>query len=151
MPSRFVRAAVPATLALAAAGCATERDFALDRAITSVHEAAQSRITGIGSAVSQGSDRDSLVAAHGPEIFASRPLEGGFELDMVLYSHGEAGGGWTYEQVKVRTCVRVLVRRDRSPAAEASALECPPGLPAQVDGYGDIDQTVEFDPKKASR
>ncbi|WP_330272531.1 hypothetical protein OG205_37345 [Lentzea sp. NBC_00516] len=144
-------AAVLATLACTAAGCVTERDFALDRAITSVHEMVESDLTGIGSAVSQGSDRDRLVAAHGPKIFDSRPLDGGFELDMVVYGHGEAGGGWTYEQVKVRTCVRVLVRRDRSPAAEASALECPPGLPTRVDGYGDIDQTVEFDPKTASR
>jgi hypothetical protein len=149
-------AAVLVAIASGTTACASERDRALDYATTVVQKEIDDSLSSIEWSVSDGLDRESVVdsikRSRPTAIFAGRSIEGGFELDMVVHGRGEAGGGWSYTDVWARACVRVSIRHDRSPAVDAAALACPlPLSPGETGDHGAYNETVEYEPKTASR
>ncbi|MER5261049.1 hypothetical protein ABTZ99_03050 [Actinosynnema sp. NPDC002837] len=141
---------VVAAVAATTAGCASEADQAFDYATRHARDDAErgrdrvegtvrrTRGQGPGAALAEA------VAGDPDRVFGSRTTPTGFELDVVYYGQGQAGGGWTAESRSVRLCVRFTARLDPEPVVEAADVECAASLPSAAPGFGTFDRTVRL-------
>ncbi|WP_394615536.1 hypothetical protein JNUCC0626_38235 [Lentzea sp. JNUCC 0626] len=138
---------------LSGVSCSPERNRAEDYATKTVEGQLDGAAGRIEWAVQGGADMATVDAAAGMphSVFGRRPIEGGFELDVVFRARGEAGGGWTYTTAWARSCVRYSVYPGPSPVVDAAALDCPHPLAPGEHGYGQDNVTVEYEPTTAPR
>jgi hypothetical protein len=143
----MVLTVVLAALAAGTTACGTSpKDISFERATKEIREEAAELRDHFNGALLDGNTEQEIVGPLGPQRELGRRTTGdGFEVDAVLYSHAEAGGGGTYESVTVRLCVRYVVHQRPSPKVDLLDLDCPSSLPNTVEGYGEIDRTVRLD------
>ncbi|KJK47943.1 hypothetical protein UK23_18670 [Lentzea aerocolonigenes] len=146
MTNWTVLTVVLAALAAGTTACGpSPTDISFERATDQVREQAAKLRDSINHAVADGQDETQIVLPLTADQELGRRRTGdGFEIDAVLYDHAEAGGGGTYQQAKVRLCVRYTTHQRPSPKVDLSDLDCPSTLPDTVDGYGRIDRTVRL-------
>ncbi|MDX8029796.1 hypothetical protein SK803_06210 [Lentzea sp. BCCO 10_0856] len=132
------------TLVLSTAACASTQEQAFEFAVADARSAVDEGRGKLEKAVTGGQGVEAADAAtFGPhQVFDSRTVEGGFEVDAVYYGTGRAGSAGTYEGTAVRICVRFQIHPGRSPQIEASDTECSPALPTTIPYYGTVTRTV---------
>ncbi|MDX8049354.1 hypothetical protein SK571_08175 [Lentzea sp. BCCO 10_0798] len=146
MTTRIVLTVVLAALAAGTTACGpSPTEVSSERATDQVRALAANLRDSIGHAVADGQDETQVVLPlEQHQELGRKRTQDGFEIDVVLYDHAEAGGGGTYVKTIVRLCVRYVVHQRPSPKVDLSDLDCPSSLPNTVEGYGEIDRTVRL-------
>lgn len=132
------RAKETATQNVRAEAVVTQEQFVVQlRQAAEQHQSVADITTALRSTFDQSPHRDVLDVKVGSHRAA--------RLEVVLYGHGEAGGGLSYESANVRLCVAMTGQVAVNATAELHDLSCPDDTPAPGPGTGSIDETVKLD------
>ncbi|USX50162.1 hypothetical protein [Lentzea sp. HUAS12] len=148
MSTRLIAAAVLSALVLSTAACKSTAEQAFEFAVADARSAAEQGRQELEKVANRGGNVEAgaRAAIFGPHtVFASRNVEGGFEIDAVYYGAGRAGSAGTYEGTSVRLCVRFEVHPGRDPLVGTSDVECSSELPTTVGYYGTVTRTVRLE------
>ncbi len=133
-------------LVLATAGCADSDDIAKSRAIDAARESAEGMRVRFQGASTGRSGRELLeslgrVLPTGDLVAVGEPALDGEDavIDILLVTKGEAGGGLSYADYRVRMCVQYRVTGGVEPTSTVTDIPCDqaPALDS-----GPVEQTI---------